>query len=314
MARTPNSPDVSRMLVRYGPLVSLALLAAACAKDSAWTPVSRSETQSSVTGAAAAALDESGRFRLPSEVTNPEGHLSQDAAESIALRFVHEFGRFNHARWQQEHGSPIDLARLTICDRAFLVGSAYRIPPDAPEELQNSLGSRWIVSLCEGTSRPAVTLSFAARLTTLLTNDRVAFIQAVPRGGFVSVGIPLHVGSTVPASPEEAVVRVSQFSGRRVAEIPTLVRPAHPQSDLLSRWSTALESEVPVRFASGGTTSTGSLLVGFGSDFKSRGVFARGGGAPQPTLVMKDREGRDWVLELIDARPLGAVSLAGDPR
>ncbi len=291
--------------------VGAVLLLAGCSDGNTWAPVDSTDTQAYVVGAAAEALDENGRFRLPNDVRYPEGELDQSAAGRIAVDYVNAFGRFHVDRWVEEHGSGIDLDGLRVCDRPFYVRSAYRIPLDAPDEIQNSLGPRWIVSLCGPGNRASVTLSFSSRVTALGTADQSAFLTLAPTAHFFSVGIPEFINGPIPAIPEVAVERGARFSGRLISEVPTLVRPAHPQSDLLSRWTTTVNQEVRVRLSSDEPLiSTRDLLVGFGVDFRDSGVFVRTGSQTQSALSIQDSAGREWVLQLVDHRSVQAVTIA----
>lgn len=263
------------------------------------TPFDFSTTKDYVTGDAAAALGATGKFRLSESLTNPANEISQAAAEKIAVSYARRFGRYHVGRWEGEVGRRIDLSDLSVCDRAFYSRSAYAIPMDAPKEIRRQLGTRWLVSLCDSRGTPLVSLSFSPEATELGA-DLSATSLAVPDAYFRSSGIAPSVRVTVPIAPEAAAAEASKFSLLRVSGVPELVRPPHPESDLLSRWRTPLEAELSVLALSSTNSDasqlTAEVFVGFGASFGAIGVLGATSEMTVPPLVVQDGSGREWTL------------------
>lgn len=273
---------------------------AACSRDGVTTgPFDFATTRAFVVGEAAAALGQDGKFRLPASVTQPANEVSQADAARHAVTYVRRFGPSHVARWERELGRRIDLAGLSVCDRAFYSRGAYSIPVDAPTEIRRQLGNRWIVSLCDRQGAPTVALSFSPEATELGTGAE-ADLPALSEAYFHSAGIPSRVHGPVPISPEAAVAEAVRFARLRVAQVPELVRPAHPASDLLSRWRTSLEAEVQI-VARDSTTAparfTDEVFVGFVESFGAIGVLGATSATQVAPLVLLDDAGREWTLQ-----------------
>lgn len=296
-------------------LVLGAAAVGACSRDDVSTnPFDYSTTKDYVVGEAASALGADGKFQLPASVTTPANEISQADAAQIAVGYVQRFGRYHVGRWEMEIGRPIDLDGLSVCDRAFYSRSAYHMPVDAPGEIRRQLGNRWVLSLCDRQGTPTVALSFSPEATELTTDVR-ASATAVPGAYFRTAGIPARVRGSVPLSPELAAAEASKFALLRVSNIPELVRPAHPESDLLSRWRTPLEAELPLLSINAGASTPARLLnevfVGFGASFGAIGVLGATSDATVAPLMLRDNTGREWTLQPAAGRQLEWVRRGG---
>lgn len=289
----------------------------ACARDDlATNPFDFSTTKDFVVGEAANAVGDDGKFEFPLEVTTPPNEVSREIAQRIAVGYVRTFGRSHVGRWQHEVNHTIGLDALQVCDRAHYAQSAYTIPAEAPKEIRRQFGNRWVMSLCDAQGTPTVALSFSPEATSL-TPDIAASGGAVPDAYFFSAGIPARVRRPVPLAPEAAVSEASRFAALRIKSVPVLVRPAHPMSDLLSRWRTTLEAEVALVSRSAGSGAPSALFdevfVGFGETFGATGILAAMTPSESSTLTVKDALGRDWVLPMRDPRNLDWVRRGAVP-
>lgn len=301
------------MLSRGGrrTLLPLAFMAgAACEREDIGTnPYDFSTTRNFVTGEAEAAVGVDGKFIFPDSLTHPQNELSREQAQKIAVGYVRLFGRFHVDRWEEESGRRVALAELVVCDRAHYALSAYSIPPQAPRQIRRQFGNRWVMSMCDARGVPVVALSFSPEATDLFAGDTLGRM-AVPDAMFFHAGIPSRVRSTVPLSPENAAAEASRFASVRVNQIPVLVRPTWPASDLLSRWRTNLEAPVAIiarTDVDGPSLMADEVFVGFGETFGATGVLGAFGTVQPEDFRVMDSAGGEWVLEVRDSRPINWI-------
>lgn len=296
----------------------LALLAGtACSRDDVVTnPFDYSTTADHVAGAAADALGDDGKFRLPASVTEPTNEIPRSRAEVIAVSYARRWGRFHVGRWEDEIRRSINLNELVVCDRAFYARSAYDLPDEMPQFMRRQLGNRWLVALCDASQAPTVAISFSPEATELSDDLLGAGGRAVPGAVFSSAGIPLRVRGPVPVQPEFAVVEASKFSRLRVAQIPELIRPPYPHSDFLARWRMAYTETLPLFVRGSGSSSsptlTNEVFFGFGDSFGPTGVLSALSATPLPTVALTDPQGTVWTLIPRDSRKLEWASLGRD--
>jgi hypothetical protein len=228
------------------------------------SPPTRNEIAMSVSGAAASALDENGKFQLSALSTSSLSEISASRASDVAEVWAHQFGPFLKGYLETQHGAPIRYAALVSCGRPLYARGAFIPPPEEiPAPYGRPYGSWWLVTLCESDGLPAVSLAVSALATELTVVDGQIRFPMVAGNEFFPVGIPMGSVGEFPASPEAAVALVAQQTGRRTTLVPELVMPVNtdgpPQA---ARWRLKLESAAQVRSAARGGLATSELFVG----------------------------------------------------
>lgn len=221
------------------------------------------ELRESLTGEAAMAVNEAGKFVLPAPPPSLASVVSPGQASSLAVVWARQFGPLFRANLEGVHGGPIGLAKLAACGRPLYAGSAFEEPPlDVLPAARRAVGPWWLITLCEGTS-PKVSVAVSAWATELtIENDRIVF----PTNSgmeFYGHGIPLGHSGEYPVSPERAAVSIARETGRRVSSIPSLIADfrsrGHPGH---ARWGGQLESSVAVRTLGGRSVPASEVYAG----------------------------------------------------
>ena len=227
-------------------------------------PPNRHEIARSVTGAAASALGEDGKFQLTVLATSSQTEISAARARELAEVWAHQFGPRLKGYLETQHGAPIRYDALAACGRALYARSAFRPSPDPiPAPYLRPYGSWWLVTLCDASGFAAVSVAVSALATELSVIDGTIRFPAFAGNEFFPVGIPTGSVGEFPVSPETAVALAAQQTGRRSSSVPELVMPVNtdgpPQA---ARWRLTLESAAHVRSVSLGDVSTRELFVG----------------------------------------------------
>lgn len=227
-------------------VLGLTLLLACTESDSVAPPLVRANPEY-LTGAAAAAVGSDGLFDLEAPAETQYPILTRIEAERLALGFVKEYAPSTLARFEAQHGGPMDLESLQPCLRSLYAESPYVLLPDgAPRYVVRASGPQWVVTLCSARGVPQLKVAVAAFGTDIvLEGGRLAF--GPERGGeFFPSAIPL--GSASPVSPERAVEIAATISKRRITSVPRLMHRGSGFSGLGAVWQLRLES--PARFES----------------------------------------------------------------
>ncbi len=206
-----------------------------------WTP---SELRAALTGPAQEAVDTDGLIRLARPASSGDRELTAAEAVAFATAWTRDYAPMTLSWLERTRGAAIDLASLEACGRTLYARSAFSAPPQSiPGPYRRAYGPWWLVTLCDASSSPSVSVAISAWATELeLDNGRLRF----PRFSgteIVAVGVPVgHIGE-YPLSPEVAAIRASQEAGRRVREVPELFTPlpsdGPPQ---LARWRLKLDA------------------------------------------------------------------------
>jgi hypothetical protein len=267
-------------------LISLTIgsaIAGGCSKESPAIMDPRVESEW-VAGRAAAALDDRGHFRFPSDA--PEvGQVDASRADALGDAFEQTFGSFLVGTYDQDRGgSPIDIDGLTGCGRTYLAISPYAdLPAGSPANVTRFVGTQWMVSLCNG-PLPVISVAVSVYASDVQLQQRIIASQPAPND-FSDAAIP--VGGSIPISPERAVQIAALATGRRITEVPELVLPSTPHAPQLARWRLILDRPVMVRgLQSGKLRASSELLVGFGSTDRTLAVGAENPDA-SPTLEVR---------------------------
>jgi hypothetical protein len=215
-----------------------------------------------VTGQAAAGLDAAGEFQL-ALVTEEQG-ITAEQATTLAGLWVSQFGRFFEGALSDQRGQRIRIDRLETCKRTILAESPYRpLAAAVPPTLRRVFGSYWIVSLCDASAEPVVSLAISILSEDLeIIGSRIVLPGGAHGQHFVPMGIPVSWDGPVAVSPEAAVINAARSSGRLVTEIPRFIAP-DPRRGLPQegRWQVILDKQVKVE-AEGKVRSAGHLYFG----------------------------------------------------
>lgn len=222
-----------------------------------------------VTGAAAAALQPDGTFKLASL---PQGSITPAQARALSTAYVHDAGIFLAAAWEYDRGGrAVDYAHLVACGRTFFAKGPYEtLPVSAGTALQQDYGDFFLTTLCTPAGEPEVSIGVPA-LDTALHVAADGSIIGINSANFASSGV--RPGIPFPPSPEAVVQQVAQQTGRRVIQVPELVTPPRPYLPQLAKWRIQLES--PMDFQEIGDSTRLSLsevYFGYGSSANSKGL------------------------------------------
>jgi hypothetical protein len=224
----------------------------------------RSELLASVTGAAAMAVDASGRFQLAAPVAGRYPEITAADANGLAATWAREYGPLHLRFLQETHGGTINFHTLAICGRTFYVRNAF-VPPsaDIPSPYLKPYGPWWLVTMCAPGDVPTVSVAVSAWATELsISNGKIKF-PFVSGNEFFGIGIPLGQVGEFPGSPEAAATLVAKQSGRRVVQVPELIMAANtdgpPQA---ARWHLTLDSPANFHSARSGNLAVNEVFVG----------------------------------------------------
>lgn len=230
-----------------------------------------------MTGGAATALQEDGRFFLSPSVVNPPGQLSADQAKAIAKRYAREAAPFLINSWVGAHGGPINPDALNPCDRALYAASPYQPLPASLSELTlRTSGPHWVVPLCSTAGQTQVVVTFSALATEAAVelNSPKSVLQ-IARADIVTFGIPKTAASTM-YSPEAVASYAFTKTGKRVNAVPELMMTPMPQVPALARWTISIEGPVTLKgLESGQARQRSTLFIGFADRFTLSGLLDR---------------------------------------
>lgn len=221
-------------------------------------------------GEAAFSRDASGNFLLsgPDDPTE----VAEVQARDLALSYARTAGRWLRPSWEAERGAAINVDDLAVCGRAYYARSIFqRLPEGTPEHVRQYLGPRWLVSLCDRTNIPIVSVAVPTTATKITVRD--GYARVTNGHGLTSFGIPTSV-TAVPVTPEIAAAEVARATGRRVSRVPELVLPPPPYVPQLAKWRIVLEKEAPIKVTGEDTvTNTPEVYFGFGHTWFERGLM-----------------------------------------
>ena len=253
-----------------GALLATCLGCGATACNEAPSGPARPNIAAAVTGAATAALQPDGTFKLASL---PPGSVTPAQARALSTAYVHDAGIFLAPSWEYDRGGrAVDYAHLVPCGRTFSAKSPYdALPVSAGTALRQDYGDFLLTTLCTPAGEPEVSIGVPALDTALHVAADGSIIGGIDSAYFASSGV--RPGVPFPPSPEAVVQEVAQQTGRRVAQVPELVTPPRPYLPQLAKWRIELES--PMDFQVLGDTTRLSLsevYFGYGSSANSKGL------------------------------------------
>lgn len=253
----------------------------ACESTSAPAPVYEHHvTAEMVTGAALAALDADGRFRLDQPVVGP-GQLSLDEAKTQSLQFARYVTNNVLLRGAVEQGRGgywTDPHLLTLCRSAHYVHSQLgsvvvdSVSASTTQSFQRRYSAQWLIPMCGSNDDPQMVAQAA------LDGNDIRFANGTPIEPYTSLstawfarGVLLNWPDPLPLSAERAVRFLWETFGVRVSEVPQL----YFRGDILNgsyvwyqvgsarycnRWRVVLESDVAIRSMSSLSTSTTKVI------------------------------------------------------
>ena len=234
-ARSRHTPRL--LLVSAAVVVSCVDATAPVATTSPAVP------RSFVSGAALAALDETGHFRslLPAE-PSPYPMLADTQAVRIAGEFWRDFGLMVKAGVERDRGAPIDQRSIAPCGRAYFAESPYAAPPDSLSlGARQDLGPRWLVPFCNGrTTQVLLAIPVYAAVVDPATRRTVW----VGHNNTIYDWIGVPDGVTLAFSAEEAAIAVATLTGQKVTQVPRLLGVERPIAPWYANWSVTIDHEV----------------------------------------------------------------------
>lgn len=247
--------------------VCYALLAASllsCQSDFPTAPQpTGNELRESLTGEAAIAVNDAGKFVLPSPPPSLASVVSPGNASGLAVVWARQFGPLFRGNLEGVHGGSIGFNKLMACGRPLYARSAFEEPPlDVLPSARRAVGPWWLITLCEG-AVPKVSVAVSAWATELkIENDRIVF--PINSGmEFYGQGIPRGHSGEYPISPERAAVAAARQTGRRVSSVPILFADfrsrGHPGH---ARWAWQLDESVALRTHAGRSVATSEVYAG----------------------------------------------------
>jgi hypothetical protein len=261
---------------------------ATCTSDSFFTAPQPTidDLRASVTGDAASAVSDAGKFVLPAPPITLATQLTSVEATKLAVVWSQQFGPLLRSDLEGAHGGPIAFGNLEPCGRPLYGESAFEEPPlDMLPSSRRAVGPWWFITLCQGDT-PTVSVAVSAWATELRIVDNRIVFPTNQGMEFSGHGIPLGHTGEYPVSPELAAVSAARQTGRRVASSPYLLAPfnkrGHPG---YARWHWRLEDTVVVKTETGRSLSAGEVFVGEAVPV-SRGEILYAPAANQPDTVM----------------------------
>ena len=177
------------------PMVTLLIMVSGCSGatgDADPPELTPALMASLVTGAAAVDLDASGHFQLKGPTGPGPRQLSKQEAEALAAIWPIEFGSWIQPALEKEHGGPIIFSDLRRCGRTLYATSPFEPidlaanePSAAPA--QRAFGPWWLVTLCNASGAPELSLGVSAYATDL-TNKGWTHRASGDRRGVVHPG------------------------------------------------------------------------------------------------------------------------------
>lgn len=250
-----------------------------------------------VTGAAAAALQSDGTFKLGGL---PAGFVTPSQARSLSAAYILDVGPFFAPAWEGEHRGAIDYAHLLPCGRTYAAVSPYEaLPSSAGTALQQWFGGYLLTTFCGSGGEPEVSIGVPA-IDTALRVGSDGVISGLNTANFTSAGVA--PGVSFPLSPEAVVEAVAKQTNRRVTQVPQLVVPPRPYPPQLAKWR--IELETPAAFQERGDTTRVALsevYFGYGSTATWMGLQVGQRCAPtQVAVAIPGSSGDSAVVKLAD--------------
>jgi hypothetical protein len=247
-----------RLRRSLAPAATLAiLLAVGCTERATLNAAAQARDVSRfLVGDAAARLDASGTLVMPTQPLTPSSRptVSRAQAQQLAGIYARQFGPLIRSTIERDHRGPIDFAHLTLCGRVFYADAPLDdLPDNVSDPVRRAYGSWWLVSLCDASTLPTVSVAVSVYATALqIVNGRLVF--PFSQGGeFQMLGIPRRLGA-LPVSPEDAVAAVATTSSALVTAVPTLEAPL-PSDGMpqMARWHVLLDHPSALRAVQGST-------------------------------------------------------------
>lgn len=185
----------------------------------------------------------------PIQTQAPQITLAQ--AQTIARAWASEWIPEIRRVLEEQHHGPVNYP-LVPCGRSYYAAPFAQEPSPATTrpDLHRLVGPWWIIPLCQTPAgAPEVSLAVNAFATDLrVVHGRLRYPLTPFQGPwFIPLGIPPEwQGQPVMISPENALLQLSVFAGRRAISPPELVYfpKMFPQA---GQWHVALDSAVSVR-------------------------------------------------------------------
>lgn len=247
-AGSPGVPYSSRLWLRMALLSSF--LGAACDQSAVTTgpALVSPDVRAHVAGEAAENLTAEGKFVLPPPRQEPFPQISAAEAAEQAVVHMRMFGPLVRKYLEEQHGAPLDFARLEADPRVYYATTPYEqtIPPDFHPGLRKNLGPYYLVVL-RSSGRPVLSVAVSAYNTDFVVRNGELHFPVNHGNNFMPQGA--HVGRefSMPVSPERAVQIVAEATGARVVAVPALSLPQQTYVPQFARWRIALDRPVRVR-------------------------------------------------------------------
>lgn len=271
MRLDPNRPCAELLSYRAaqrrsGLAIAVALLGCNPERSAAPDEILRNVTPEMVTGAAAAALDADGYFRLPIPTLGPHQVLLAEATEQTLqfARYATNNGLLRGAIEESRGGYWTDPHLLTACPRdVYFVRSQLgaisvdTLPPSGRALLLRQFGPQWLVPLCGAMGEPQMTVQIA------VDGNDIRFHANAPVEPYYALstayfgrGIPLGWPDALPVSAERAVRFAYDQVKVPIAEVPELFYRGSVEADgsyrgfqigsarYCNRWRIVLDREV----------------------------------------------------------------------
>lgn len=216
----------------------------ACSTDrGSLSPSAPPQVTQFVTGAALQALDAQGHFAMPSPGADTLGPAEATVLANMLLK---DYGQMAIGRYRRETGLQFELEETAPCGRAFLATSPYDLVQGGSVREQRRFGPHWLVTFCLKGNTPVISVSVSALARELVGKDPRRSTVDFQQADFLEASIrPGVLG--LPVSPEVAVQKIAESSGRKISELPTLLQLPIPYIPQLAAWQVTLDQAVRVR-------------------------------------------------------------------
>jgi len=276
---------MARLLRRWWYLLSATVLGSCDSTTAPVLPVAP-DVRSLVTGAAAQALEASGRFVIPSDLIDSGENVSlvtSARARMLAAAFMHSYGPTFLGSWVQDRGGSITLAALSISERAYPAQSPYAEVPKIgchPSDVR-LFGSFYLLT-ADG-AEPMVRIATSAQLADYaITPDGDLDEPSRTGQDFIHEGIRQDRSIGYLLSPEQAVFLVAERTGAMIIDVPRLALRDVTFSPNTALWRVALDRDARVRGSNGAISQTRSVYVDWLNGLR---VFVAA--VSQPTSVLQ---------------------------
>lgn len=246
-----------------------------------------------------AKVDASGRLLLPLPPPGPYPRMTAEEAVALSQLFAGVAARFPSigTSVERQHGARIDFMALKAAPRTFYTVTPYEAVPQAfHNAFRNIYGPYFLTTLLAG-KRPVASVAVAAYGEARARGGEIVFPDRVPSltgNEFQIEGIPRSFRYSIPVDPERAVRLVGEATGRRVAELPILLRPEVTYAVQYARWRIRIDGPVTLQVQGRGPVCTNEVYVGLDGRTEVRA-------AVQPTtVVVTDADGTRSVSLRLD--------------